>query len=386
MSNMPFVTKKIAKRENGLMRFLVLVRKELATIWADKQSLAIIFLLPILAMFAVGATKSGSGGSSTDMFLAGREATIGVVNLDHSVGEPRYILSEEFIKVLALQSDTTLINYSDVSAADVAVYQEHVIGYIVIHNGFEFNVSAHLPAFVEFYYDSIYILSQALIAVKVNDAIQDFKIKFNYTLDTVTYETVNVWNVPSPVFDSFTMIVTITLMASGLMLACQSVVGDNPIQRVALSPSRKFEIISAKIAGYTILEMMQSAVLILVPMIFFNLKLPGNFFTVWFFSIFISYAGVSMGTFMSTIAKTKLQGSQFFLLCFMVLFILGSGIFIQGIDKIFPLGYSEEGVALAAFKDWSIVSLWPNIWPQIIYGTIFYIAAWVVLRLQKGTI
>src|SRR5271157_845546 len=385
MSNMPFVTKKIAKKENGMMRFIVLVRKELASIWADKQSLAIIFIMPVLAMFAVGATNAAAG-NSTDSLLAGRAAPIGVVNMDHSLGEPKYNLSTELINILAVQSDVTITNYTDKSAADIALYQEKIIGYIIIDNGFEFNVSTHIPAFVFFYYDSIYVLAEAIIANKVNNAINQFKLKFNYTEDVVNYNTVNVYNIPSSVFNSFTMIITTTLMASGLMLACQSVVGDNPIQRVALSPSRKFEIISAKIAAYTTLEMAQALVLIVIPMIFFNLEFPGNFFVVWFFCIFISYAGVSMGTFMSTLAKTKLQGSQFFLLGFMVLFILGSGIFLQGIDKIFPLGYSSDGVSLAAFKDWPLTSLWPDIWPQVIYGTIFYIAAYIVLRMKKGTI
>lgn len=385
MSNEPFITKKIAKKEVGLLRFFLLVRKELASIWADKQSLAIIFLLPVLAIFAVGITGTAAG-NSTDSLIAGRPAPIGVVNLDHSLGEPRYNLSEEFIKVLAQQSDVTLKNYSDKATADVALYNETVIGYIIIHNGFEFNVSTHIPAFVDFYYDSIYVLAEAIVAKKVDDAISQFKLKFNYSQNVVNYDSVNVWNIPSPVFDSFAMIVTLTLMASGLMLACQCVVGDNPIQRVALSPSRKFEIISAKITAYTILEMMQSIVLIVVPMAFFNLEFPGNFFTVWLFSLFISYSGVCMGTFLSTLAKTKLQGSQFFLLGFMVLFILGSGVFIQGIDKYFPLGYSEDGTTLIAFKDWPITSLWPDIWPQIIYGTIFYIGAYIVMRLKKGTI
>jgi len=379
MSSMPFTTKKIAKKENGLMRFLVLIRKELASIWADKQALAIIFIMPVLAMFAVGATNAAAG-NSTDSLLAGREATIGVVNLDYSLGEPKYNVSTEFLKILAQQPDVTL------SAADIALYQEHIIGYIILYNGFEFNVSTHLPAFVIFYYDSVYVLAEALIAAKVNNAITQFKTEFNYTQDVVTYDSVNVYNVKSSVFDSFTLILTTTVMACGLMLACQSVVGDNPIQRVALSPSRKFEIISAKIAAYTVLEMLQAIVLIVVPMIFFNLIFPGNFFVVWFFCIFISYAGVSMGTFLSTLAKTKLQGSQFFLLGFMVLFILGSGIFIQGIDKYFPLGYSSDGINLAAFKDWPLASLWPDIWPQVIFGTIFYIAAYIVLRLKKGTI
>jgi ABC-type multidrug transport system permease subunit len=388
MSDVPFVTKKIAKKEFAPMRFFTLVRKELASIWADKQALAIVFMLPILALVALGA--SGSAADKTvDMLTAGRETNIGVVNLDSSVGDPRYVLGEEFIKILDDQPMVDITFYDSVVEANTSLFYEQIIGFVVINDGFEMNISAHLPAFVDFYASALYILAQPLIAAKVNDAIKDFKYEFGYTKDEINYETDDQFKLSSALFVSWPMVITLTLMASGLMLSTQSIVGDNPIMRVSLTPSKRFEIISSKIAAYTILGTMQGLVLIMLPYFAFNLRypgFPGNLIGLSVLSALASYAGVALGVFMSTLARTKLQGSQFFLLTFMVLFILGSGVFIQGIDKIFPMGYSMNSFGLVAYKNVAIDVIWPDIWPQLVFGTIFYVAAFISFKMKKGAI
>ncbi len=367
------------------MRFFTLVRKELASIWADKQALAIVFILPLAAMIALGLTGQ-VGGKMIDNLAAGRAANLGVVNLDTSVGDPRYVLSEEFISVLAEQPSVTITRYSTVYAANESLYYENIIGFVVINDGFEFNVSAHLPAFVAFYADALYILAQPLIAMKVNDAIKDFKVAYNFTEDEINYESDDQYQIPSAVFTSWPMVISTVLMAAGLMLATQSVVGDNPIMRVSLTPSKRFEIISAKVAAYTILEMAEAAVLILFPYLALGLNFPGDPFSAWLFCVFISYCGVSMGVFMSTMATTKLQGSQFFLLGFMMIFILGSGIFIQGLDKVFPMGYCQNGIKLIAYKAVPIGTLWHLMWPQLAFGTAFYAAAAISFKMKKAAI
>jgi hypothetical protein len=380
------MSKKIAKREFPPMRLFALVKKELASIWADKQALAIVFVLPLVAIVALGLTGQG-GGQMLDNLVAGRAANMGVVNLDTSVGYPGpEPLSDAFIGILRMQPSVTVTEYDTIYAANESLFYEEIIGFVVIGNGFEFNVSVHIPAFVAFYADALYILAQPLMALKVNDAIKDFKVAYNFTEDEINYNTDDQYQLASPLFASWPMVISTTLMAGALMLATQSVVGDNPIMRVSLTPSKRFEIISAKIAAYTTLEMMQAAVLVAFPYFAFNLKFPGDMFSTWLFCAFISYCGVSMGVFMSTLATTKLQGSQFFLVGFMVLFILGSGVFIQGFDKIFPMGYSMDGIKLIAYKAVPLVTLWSLIWPQLAFGTAFYGAAFMSFKLKKGMI
>ncbi len=380
------MSKKFAKHENPLMRFVTLVRKELASIWADKQALAIVFILPLAAVVALGFTGQAAGGQMMDNLTAGRTADMGVVNLDTSVGDPDYVLSEEFIAVLSEQPSVTITQYATVYAANESLFYEKIIGFVIIANGFEFNVSAHIPAFVNFYSDAGNILAQPLMALKVNNAIKAFKVAYNFTEDEIYYSTDDQYSIASPLFTAWPMTITITLIAAAVMLATQSVVGDNPIMRVTLTPSKRFEIISAKIAAYTILEMMEAAVLVTVPYFAFNLTFPGNIFTTWLFCVFISYCGVSLGVFMSTLATTKLQGSQFFLVGFMMVFILGSGIFVPGLDKFFPMGYCMSGIKLIAYKAVPIETLWYLIWPQLVFGTIFYALAFISFRMKKAMI
>ncbi|MHA1792262.1 MAG: ABC transporter permease [Promethearchaeota archaeon] len=384
--------KKITKKENGLLRFLTLIRKELSIIISDKQALMIVFLLPLLSIFAVGSTGASLGGTSgegaIDMLASGRLVKIGVVNLDTSVGDPNHVLSEEFIKILDDQPDTLLTRFDNQSVAEEAMYYEKIWGYVVIHDGFEFNVSAHIPTLVVFYSDSLDLLAQPLIAKKINDAIYDFKYKFNFTEDELEYESEELWSVDSPLFVSLPMITVITVFASGLMLSCQSVVGDNPINRVSLTPAKKFEILSSKIVAYTILEMGQGLFLLIPSMIAFNMTFTGNFFAVWGYVLFPSFGGITLGVFLSTIAKTKLQGSQFFILGFMTFFILGSGVFLpEGtLELVFPLYHAQLGILLVAYKDLPFVYTWNTIWPQIVFGFAFFMIAYFIFVKQKRMI
>jgi ABC-type multidrug transport system permease subunit len=262
------------------------------------------------------------------------------------------------------------------------------MGYVIIGDGFETNVSAHLPALVEFYADSLNVLATPLMAKKINDAVADFKQAFNYTEDEIIYQSEELWSVDSPLFISLPMIVVITLIASGLMLACQSVVGDNPIFRVILTPAGKLEILSAKVAAYTVLHMIQGLFLLIPPMLAFNMSFLGNFFAVWGYLAFPIFSGVCFGVFFSTLAKTKLQGSQFFLVGFMVSFILGSGVFLpEGtIELLFPMVHAMDGVLKIAYKDLPFQYIWPTIWPQIAFGLAFFTVGYLILLKKKGTI
>lgn len=384
------LSKKMNKSENKIIRFFVLVKKELATILADKQALSIVFILPLVAIFAVGATGTGMGpdGDPLDSLTAGRYLILGAVNEDTSDNAANVSMSEEFLRILGEQPDTTLIHFPNESAAEQELYYENIMGYVVMRDGFHFNVSAHLPGLVEFFADSLNILAQPLIAKKVNDAIIDFKAEFELTEDELLYETVDLYAIDSPLFISLPMIVVITLIASGLMLACQSIVGDNPINRVALTPAGKFEILCSKVLAYTTLHMLQGLFLLIPSMIAFNVTFLANFFSVWGFLVFPSFAGVCYGMFFSSIAKTKLQGSQFFLVGFMTTFILGVGMFLpEGtLEQFFPVVPAMDGMLKLAYKDLPFVYIWPTIWPQLVFGLVFFSMAWIVLKIKKGAI
>ncbi|MHA1369663.1 MAG: ABC transporter permease [Promethearchaeota archaeon] len=379
--------KKSRAFQSGWTRFFTLVQKELALIFSDKQALLMIFILPIMALTAVGITSQGSE-DMIDMLSYGRPVKLGVVNLDTSVGDPDHVLSEEFISILAEQPFTTVIRYDSVLQADEDLYYEKVIGYVIINDGFETNVSTHLPAIVEFYTNDIDILSTPLVAKKINDAIQEFKAKFNFLEDEIYYQTDEMWKINSPVFLSMPMVVTTTLLASALMLAVQSVVGDNPLMRVTLTPASRFEIVSGKIFAYIVLHMIQALILLGYPMIVFNIRYKVNFLVVWGYSVFVIFAGASMGSFLSSISKTKLQGSQMFIVGFMALFIFGSGAFIQSeiLVNIFPMIHNEEGFILLAYKGRGIAEIWPTIWPQVIYAMVFYVLTYIIIKFKKDAI
>jgi ABC-2 type transport system permease protein len=377
----------ISKRENALARFFTLVRKELAIIWSDKQALAIVMILPALAVVAIGAT-SISSTNSVDLLTAGRAVNIGVVNEDTSLGNPNPVpLSVDYINILGNLSDVTLTMYNNTSEANQSVWYEHTIGFIVIGEGFETNITTGLPTYITFYSDALYVLAEPLIANKVNDAITIFKQQYGYNANDITYNTANLFQVNSALFVNLPLILTLTLCASGLMLGCQSVVGDNPLYRVALSPATKFELITSKVTAYTALHMVSALLLLGIPLLGFHMYYRGDFFIIWMLCALPAFCGVSLGVFFSTLCKTKLQGSQAFLVGFMAIFILGSGLFLQGNwPIIFPMVHNQAVFNIIAYKGLGIVQAWPQIWPQLVFGGVFYVAALIMLYLKKEAV
>ncbi len=110
------------------------------------------------------------------------EPIIGVVNIDTSVGYPGGDLSDEFVGILRTQPSVTITEFNTTYEANGSLYNGDIIGYIIMDNGFEFNVSARIPAFIPYYAN---LLERTLVAKKVNDAIGDFKIAFNLTANDI---------------------------------------------------------------------------------------------------------------------------------------------------------------------------------------------------------
>ena len=121
-----------------LQRVLALTSKEMKKTIREPAVLFMIFLFPILFVFAFGASFGGIGGSQTATYQ------VGVVNLDQPSGSQQW--SEMFVNGM---SSTKILNvnvYSDNQTAQADLSQGKIQAVAVIPSGFSDSVTSYTMA------------------------------------------------------------------------------------------------------------------------------------------------------------------------------------------------------------------------------------------------
>ncbi len=346
-----------------------MVMKELRLIIKDKVALLLIFLLPaaLIGMLwyvtdtssmggmdlAGGGGIGGDGGDDIGNETVSESAIrLGIVDLDSTSG---YYggedLSENLTAFYDEMANVTLFN----STADAyrALYEQQIDAYIVIPDGFEYNLTENYPTYIEVHYDG-------------NDLFGSFSIQGIIQAGTILFRVSKLW-IRSEVFPGLVMefspeggfiesifgafIVIFSSYLGIAMTSAQSIVGDEPLRRMLLTPTSRLEVVVAKVIGYVIIGFFQSLLLVTLWVLAFDLNLNTSFFSLVIIMSLSSLTGSATGLLISSVAGTRLQANQMFLFVLFGTLIL-SGFFLDvGIlDRILPMNQGMNLLIDTAFK------------------------------------
>ncbi len=384
---------------NSLSRIWALLRNEIESLLKDKQSLLIIFLLPLAIMIPFKFVDMGSDTTSISMFQAGSVTRFGVFDQDTSDTWPGEDLSVNFSRTfhfinaygsnaLSAVDNTTLLfqeigrwfkNYpngtffnqtsTDFELVELQNRSQgldmlatgYIIGFIIIPNGFERDITNHVPANVTLVDDATETGTAATLVANLELTIAAFKIIHSLLRDEIFPFPHKIGQASSsPLFDVGPLIFAILIFGSGILLASQCIVGDEPLRRTLLTPAGKLEVILAKTGAYAAIHAVQVQLLLLVAMFAFELPILGNFFVSFLIIFMEAFCGVMIGMFISVISKTRLQANQFFLLVFIVLLL--SLIFVtnDAINMWMPMYVGVDGFTTYAYKGFGFdLQPWP---------------------------
>jgi ABC-2 type transport system permease protein len=353
-----------------------MVMKELRLIVKDKVALLLIFLLPAVLIgmlwYVTSASSMGGldlgGGMDGDMgggdggneTLSDDAIKMGIVDLDTTslYYDGVTDLSENLTGFYETMANVTL--YNTTADAYRALYEKEIQVYIVIPDGFEYNLTENYPTYIEVHYDG-------------NDLLSSFSLQGVVQAGTILFRVSKLW-IRSEIFPGVVIEFTpeggylesvfggfIVIFSSYLgiaMTSAQSIVGDEPLRRMLLTPTNRLEVIVAKVIGYVIIGFFQSLLLVTLWVLAFDLNLNTSFFALVIIMSLSSLTGSATGILISAVANTRLQANQMFLFVLFGTLIL-SGFFLDVgvLDRILPMNQGLNLLVDTAFKGLNLLEV-----------------------------
>ncbi|MBD3404718.1 MAG: ABC transporter permease subunit [Candidatus Lokiarchaeota archaeon] len=394
-------------------RITNMIAKELRLIVKDKVALFLIFLLPaaLIGMLYFTTQESGMGG--IDMGGGGfgggagdvedidpenpdvenvtedsdSDVKLGIIDLDTTNTYEGEDLSENFTETLR-NFVKELIPYNSTEEAFQDLYEQEILGYVVIPDGFEKNLTNNEPTYVNVHVDATAMLDQSSVLGVVQGA-------------SITFRASKLW-IRSEVFPSMVIEFTpdggyvesmfggfIVVFSSYLgiaMTSAQSIVGDTPLRRMLLTPTNRLEVIVAKVLAYVVIGFFQSLLLISLWIIVFGLQLNTGFESLVIIMSLTSLTGSTTGILISAVAGSRLQANQMFLFVLFATIIL-SGFFIDVgvLDQILPMNQGLGLLIDTGFKGLTLIDAWSRIL-RLLAFSVFAILASTFIFSKKPTL
>ena len=380
-----------------------MVMKELRLIVKDKVALLLIFLLPAVLIgmlwYVTDASSMGGmdlgggglpGGGGDD---GGNETTsddgvkLGIVDLDTTSGYyGAEDLSENITAFYDLMANVTM--YNSTVDAYRALYEQQIDAYIVIPDGFEANLTDNFPTYIEVHYDGNDLLGSASIQGIIQAGTILFRVSKLWIRSEIFPGMVIEFSPEGgfleSVFGAFIVIFSSYLGIA--MTSAQSIVGDEPLRRMLLTPTSRLEVVVAKVIGYVIIGFFQSLLLVTLWVLAFNLTLNTSFISLVIIMSLSSLTGSATGILISAVANTRLQANQMFLFVLFATLIL-SGFFLDvGIlDRILPMNQGMNLLIDTAFKGLSILDVIDRVLTLFAFSAFAILAATFVFA-RKPTL
>jgi len=338
-----------------------MIAKELRLIVKDRVALFLIFLLPAVSigmLYYVTQENDLSGMGGGDMgeiedaeqFTGG--AILGLIDLDTTRTYEGEDLSGNFTGYMEELVDE-LIVYTEEADAYQDMYDKVIMGYVVIPDGFERNLTLNEPTYVTVHVDATNFIEQSTVMGVVQGAAIVFRATHLW-IESEVFPAMMIEFMPTGgyveiVFGGFIVIFSSYLGIA--MTSAQSIVGDIPLRRMLLTPTSRLEVVVSKVISYVIIGFFQSLLLVSLWVIAFNLTLNTEFAILVLIMSLTSLTGSSTGILISALASSRLQANQMFLfLMFGTLILSGFFIDVGMLDDFLPMNQGMKVLIDTAFK------------------------------------
>ena len=341
-----------------------MIAKELRLIVKDRVALFLIFLLPAVSigllyyvtqesgLSGMGGGGMGDIGDSEDVDALTEGTILGLIDHDTTRTYEGEDLSENFTGYME-ELVEQLIFYANEADAYQDMYDKEIMGYVVIPDGFERNLTLNEPTYVTIHVDATDFIEQSTVMGVVQGASIMFRATHLWieseVFPAMMIEFMPVGGYVEIVFGGFIVIFSSYLGIA--MTSAQSIVGDIPLRRMLLTPTSRLEVVVSKVISYVIIGFFQSLLLVSLWVIAFNLTLNTEFAILVLIMSLTSLTGSSTGILISSLSSSRLQANQMFLfLMFGTLILSGFFIDVGMLDDYLPMNQGMKVLIDTAFK------------------------------------
>ncbi len=355
--------------KNRFQRLMSLIKKEIVVLLNDKVAIILLLVLPTSVIFLthfmngeqnVNASVGSGDDAMASMGFSFSVPIIGIIDLDNSEGYYGVDLSQELahnFEILEDDGECIIISNKSRNEYEQMLGEGTLNGYIVINNGFEYNLSTHFVAMFEIFVDSFDQFVMADVFKMADNAISMLKSDYNFTgaisIDQ-SYE--NVPETAGGLRSISAFFYPLLVMALPILIQSQALIGDLPKDRMILTPTNKGEVLLSKYLGGIIVNSSLAVVVTFVSL-GLGLKADAGWFTFLLLMIITVIMAISFGLLISAISKTSLQGFQYALIVIIMQEMLMLFITDSNFLSLFPLFCVQELYRVGVLKGIPLISL-----------------------------
>lgn len=375
-------------------RFLAVTRRIFMDLKNDKRTLALMFIAPIFAMFVFGLAFSGEV----------KNLRTEVVNLDRGPTDtvtPTFSLSGMILgnidkSVLKLESS------SSVDAAKAKVKNGDAYAVIVFPEGLTENVLAAKQGkpisentTVQLYIDQSNVNVANAVVKTVNEALLKTADQAGMKLP-VTVDTVAIYGKNARFIDFFVPgIMAFVVFMLTTLLTLVSFVGERTsgtLLRMLATPLRERDIVLGYASAFSVVGILQSAILLLVGILAFHIIIVGNVLFAFVVIALLAVVSQALGILLSSFAKRESQVIQFLPFVLLPTFLL-AGIFwpleaipswLRPFSYLVPPTYAVDACRSVMLRGWGLGRIWIDIVALMGFAVAFLAFATESLRVRKG--
>jgi len=336
-----------------------LITKEFGRIRADKRTLILIFIIPIILIVIFGLT---TGGGPTKFFNGA------IITQDDMPTYDKFptnssTYDETFISVMRDNTTswdliqyfnaTTLDEYQEAFDTCIDFLKNELIDvFIVLPMNFSESIQNNSNPILFYYIDGTDTGAIDAVEVALQEPIALFRVEANL-LTNFTMMVPHLEFGP-PSWESqvlnyaLPLILPIIIVATTMNLTALSIVSEKPLPRMLITPTTKRDILLSKIIANSTIMILQ-ATEIFIMTAFFGLYSLGSLFNLYLVLIMIGFSGICIGLFISAISPTEQGANQMYMMLFIVIIIFSGTILpaetlgdsMRFIIEIFPLSHSS---------------------------------------------
>jgi len=354
------------------MRKVFAISKSLLLkIWHDKRTLFLIFFVPCFVMLVFGWSTGDI--KNLKVFVSNKDEGF----LDLRTGE-KIFLSKEIVKNL----DKEILNLKE---GDEKVVREKIknkegFGAIVFEKDFSKGLILKNEAKIKLILDATSpSISETIISQLRKSLEKTMRGKFEIEKELIFgKEEMRFIDFFAPgIIPAVSAF--ITFMLTIISFVKEKVSGV--YERVLASPISPFEIILGYLIAFSILNILQSSILLLTAIFAFDIYLKGSFSLALFLIFLNSLAFQSLAFLFSSLAKNEYQAVQFQPLILLPLLLI-SGIFwpiesmpdfMQKISKFSPLAHSAEALRDVTIRGFEFSQISKEINFLLLFAALFLI-------------
>ncbi|MHA1972081.1 MAG: ABC transporter permease [Candidatus Hodarchaeales archaeon] len=330
-------------------RIGALVRKEFDFMSKDLVSIGVLFLLPVVIIWIAAVADVG------DLFTSDPQP-IWIIDNDRSE------LSKRLVETFHNQSDKFIVtdSYTNNLTEDKALEllpSENLTAVIIIPNGFEDDLSQNGSTNIKIILDGLDSASASTAEGQINGVL----VQFQFTeLESLTLEAELFYfpvfvPEPSDILQAAAPgILSMSLFASINLICTQAIVGDIPLKRILVAPTRRWEVILSKTIAYSALAFFQSLFSLFLVEFLFEASFIGVFLDIFLAVFTIEFSGVCLGILFSTISQSRLQAAQLFLFYFILALMIQMKIRFSFLLPLLPIEQGMDLIISIAYRGQSI--------------------------------